>query len=417
MRDVLETKKRTVELELLLLSAILDECEDELISEACTRLREDFFVFPEHQRIFAKLQNAFIQTGHLPSVTFIKSVHPAFETVPVEDSLTLLVPHFLEVVLERKLLETSANLHKRSLFDPKGALVETSLALDRLNEILGPGQDQAGEVIQSGELKASVLKHLDSLDATGDGDIIRGIPAPWREFNRLTFGWCPGLHGVIGEEKNMKTWFSLVSAVHAWSQGNPTVIASKEMSKDQMSLRVAALLTRVDYRKLVRGDLADDELNSVLEALDALKGHNIPLYIERLEGFGQDVLVRFRSLIRQYEAKCALFDGLYLAGMRKWDLTGELSAQLAEAGDVHKCAILATMQSDEESKVRYSKAIEQDAQSIIFVELNRTMSELAVQIKLTREGDPGRFLINAIPCTNFREKGQPRMAKHATSIR
>jgi len=408
-----ETRARTVDLEKLLLSALIFECEDDRLSPVFEKLQPEFFVNRVHQKVYRQIFDSYSEYGTLPSGNLIKNSNPQFELEDSGDDLLAVTDLFIDVVLERRTVELCAKVHKRSAFDTHGAIAQAINEFETLQTIAGPATGQAGEIMESGDVVTVIDKHLESLSENEEGDVIKGVPTPWRYLNRLILGWGPGLHAWMGEKKNMKTWTSLYGAVEAWKDGYPVVYVTKEMTKESVVLRVACLMSGVDFDSVRSGKVTDEELKDIKAHLTALSSQSIPFYVERMDGFGVETVTRFRSLIKSYGAKLAIFDGVYLAGMRKWDLIGDITTMLAEAGNKLDCAILATMQMEEDG-VKYSKAILQDCETATAIKLNHMMQEAVVELLLTRDGTTGKFLIDAKPATSFREKQQPKTMSRQT---
>ncbi len=103
--------------------------------------------------------------------------------------------------------------------------------------------------------------------------LIYGIPWPWEVMTEDTLGKRPGDFIVFyGRMKTMKTWVMLYCAAVDYLEHNCRVaIWSKEMGREKLTLRLAALFAKVDYQLFKKGKLPKKLARKAMAALHQLR--------------------------------------------------------------------------------------------------------------------------------------------------
>jgi len=99
-----------------------------------------------------------------------------------------------------------------------------------------------------------------------------GIPWPWQPLTEDTRGKNAGEFTVFyGRMKSMKTWLLLYCAAMDFLLYNQRVLIwSREMNEEQISLRLASILARVDYQLFKKGRLPKRLENRMILTLEEL---------------------------------------------------------------------------------------------------------------------------------------------------
>lgn len=137
----------------------------------------------------------------------------------------------------------------------------------KLSTVYGYGRGGFG-------LEEIVKSVKDSYKAAQDGSS-NGIPWLWPTLTDDSRGKRPGDFIVFyGRMKSMKTWLSVASAVHDFKTFNKRVMFwSKEMSEEQIKLRMGSVFAEVDYQLLKKGQLPGDKFAQALNRLEELAYH------------------------------------------------------------------------------------------------------------------------------------------------
>ncbi len=187
----------------------------------------------------------------------------------------------------------------------------------------------------------------------------RGVETPWGQLDAAIQGWVDGTFNVVTAMQNTgKTWFLVVSAVHALSLGKRVGFVTLEMTSRRVAKRLDAVKYELPFRLLRDGDLdvpSEDEWRSAIE--------------RDTEGDG-DILIADKQIIRsvddatsfvlEYKPEIIFIDGGYrfqTAGRRgAWEQQLEIVRDLqisAEATGIPW--IVSTQQGDASETGREKK--------------------------------------------------------------
>jgi len=275
------------------------------------------------------------------------------------------------------------------------------------NEILENAYDEEADVadllnesekllfsIAEGQLKQQtdpVNKIIDQVvrdieKAAKNKDDLIGTPSGFTNLDVLTNGWQKGNLIIIAARPSMgKTAFALNIMRNAAEYGFPVAIFSFEMEKKELVRRLIATETHIDSRKLMTGELSDEEwrqLNNKIETL--LK---LPIYINDSSLSVFELRALARRLKKRYNIQLLVIDYLQLMSadsIRKITNREQevsiISRSLKTLAKELDIPIIALSQLNRElerrstlhkrpqlSDLRESGAIEQDADIVIFI--------------------------------------------------
>lgn len=254
---------------------------------------------------------------------------------------------------------------------------------------------------------------------------VTGIPTGFERLDSFTAGMHPGdLIIVAGRPSMGKTAFALNVVVNSCSKrkNNPVAFFSLEMPKEQLASRMLCCEARVDASRLRTGYLYKEDWPKLAEAAGLIS--DLPIWIDDTPGL---TLMELRAKSRRLRAEQGL--GLlvidYLQLMRSGTRSvsreqeiSEISRSLKGLAKELELPVLALSQLNrgvetrgtkdkrpQLSDLRESGAIEQDADTILFIyrdEVYNTESEDAgiaeVIIGKQRQGPTG-----TVRCRFFRE--------------
>ncbi len=243
-------------------------------------------------------------------------------------------------------------------------------------------QDRQGGIIPAVKvLEDTIIELEDKLKMAGQPT---GVPSGFTDFDAMTGGFQKSDLVILAARPAMgKTALALNFAAQAAKQGNPAVIFSLEMSKNQLMMRLLASEARVDSSRLRRGELTDDELNRLHVA-----SRNIASYPLGIDETGGINLMELRSRCRRWQKDHGLglvvIDYIQLMGTssKKADSRereiAELSGGLKALAKELQVPVIALAQLNrgpdqrtdhrpKSSDLRESGSLEQDADLIMFV--------------------------------------------------
>lgn len=151
------------------------------------------------------------------------------------------------------------------------------------------------------------------------GEVV-GVPSGFRDLDEITGGLQPSDLIILAARPSVgKTSFVMSLAYNVATVGQSTVgVFSLEMSRDQLVQRLLAMDTRIDTHRLRTGQLSNQDLQVVIEAMGRLA--SVPIYIEDTPGLSiMDVRSRARRLQSQVGVDLIVIDYLQLMAGRRTD--------------------------------------------------------------------------------------------------
>lgn len=217
---------------------------------------------------------------------------------------------------------------------------------------------------------------------------LTGITTGYEKLDEYTAGWQKSdLVIIAGRPAMGKTAFALSLAKNiAVDNNKPIAFFSLEMSAVQLTNRLIANVCEIDGKKILSGQLDDDEWKRIDSRVGALQG--APIYIDDTPGMSIfELRTKARRLVREQQVEIIMIDYLQLMnatgarfGSRQEEVS-TISRSLKSLAKELNVPILAlsqlnrTVESREGlegkrpqlSDLRESGAIEQDADMVLFV--------------------------------------------------
>ena len=228
-----------------------------------------------------------------------------------------------------------------------------------------------------------------------------GVPSGFVDLDAKTTGWKPGQLIIVAARPGMgKTSFMLNIGINCASQVNPAPVAffSMEMAKEELSMRLLAMESRVDSHRLKTGRLQESDWQNLQRAAGKLS--EAPFFIDDTPALNLvEIKSRCRRIQSMHGLKLVVVDYLQLmrgtAGSRNMNMNreqeiSEISRGLKALSKELQVPVIAASQlnrgvesrNDKRpmlSDLRESGAIEQDADMVIFIHrdehYNREQSE------------------------------------------
>jgi replicative DNA helicase len=226
------------------------------------------------------------------------------------------------------------------------------------------------------------VEHISEIHAgTKDGKVLKtGL----HDLDAKLCGPFPGESVVIAGRPGMgKSALALDIAEHAAFGGKPVINFSAEMSTYLISTRILSKATGINSKALRTGRIGDSAFSILVETLG--KYENIPLYIDDSRPLTiERVYAKCRKVMKERgEIGALVFDYLQLmspikrGGTREQEVSG-ISSAIKDIAGIFNCVSIAISQLNRGveqrpdkrptmSDLRESGAIEQDADTIIFV--------------------------------------------------
>lgn len=376
---------------LLLDNSAYDRCGDLLVEK-------DFYRY-EHRLIYGAI-SALVAANRPADVLTVfenlQSLRLAKETggLAYLNSLAQSVPsaanvrRYAEIVRERAVLReliAAGDEVATSAFNP---------GVRTVGELLAQAQGRLLAISESGArtqdgpqgMDTLVVGLLDRVQEMADrgGQDVTGTPTGFTDFDRKTCGLEAGDLVVLAARPSMgKTAFALNIAEHvALKQGLPVLVFSMEMGANQLALRMAGSVGRIQNMRLRTGRMEDWDWSKLTDAVEKLRLANIHVDETPALTLGE-LRVRARRHARAV-GKLGLIVIDYMQLMsgansenRATEL-GEISRGLKGLAKELQCPVVALSQLNRSvetrtdkrpmmSDLRESGAIEQDADIITFI--------------------------------------------------
>lgn len=306
------------------------------------------------------------------------------ESVPSAGNMRRYAEIVRERAIMRRLIAISDEI-ATSAFNPQGKSVVDVLA-EAETKVLGIGQRGASSTYRnSASLITAVMDRIQLLHDNGGGDVV-GLPTGFRDLDRLTAGLQKGDLVILAARPSMgKTALAMnMAEACALAQGLPVAVFSMEMGAEQLMLRMAGSIGRINQHALRTGRLSNNEWERLTDSHERLARAEILIDETPALTVGE---MRSRARRMKREAgKLGLVVVDYLQLMsgpggneeNRATQIGEISRGLKAMAKELDCPVLALSQlnrgvesrADKRplmSDLRESGAIEQDADVIAFI--------------------------------------------------
>lgn len=218
-----------------------------------------------------------------------------------------------------------------------------------------------------------------------NGEPPAGLKSGFDDYDKLTGGLQKSDLIIIAARPAVgKTSLALNIAYHAaLNEGAKVAIFSLEMSKDQLMQRMLATHTGVDMKKLRTGQIRDEDLHTLMDAMGVLSGMSI--FIDDAPGVTpMDLRSRCRRLQAEVGVDLVVVDYIQLmTGSHKRDgnrvqevseisrglkiLARELNVPVIALSQLSRAVESRTDHIPLLSDLRESGSLEQDADQVVFI--------------------------------------------------
>lgn len=240
-------------------------------------LCEDHFLNPDSKLIFRNLKQHWYNpntSGTLPTIQRVRQQWPAFTLTATsqdeEGALIALIDELKTKSFEADVWSLKDYFAELLEEDPANALDVMKKRIMEVELKRHTGGKSKGMGLQ--EILSMAEEHYEGAQ-TG---AIYGVPWAWPCLTEDTLGKRAGDFIVFyGRMKSMKTWLLLYCAAVDYLNHNKRVLVwSKEMSPIKLGLRMATLLSRVDYQLFKKGLLPPRIKEHCFEVLKSLISGN-----------------------------------------------------------------------------------------------------------------------------------------------
>ncbi len=383
---------------------------------------EDFQT-PEGRMLFQHLTRYFSMpetAGAVLGTNALREMYPTFQIIDdpsmTVDALCHEVRQNRCKVETRLLMQRTADMLET---DPAQAFRNIQNAAEMLQRLQG---GKATDVFA----EDAVQRVMDTYELRKRGVDMSVCPWPWQPLQEATGGMEKDDFIVIyGRPKSMKSWVLAALIAWCWQQGKRLLIYTKEMTADNVFMRVAAIIAGVRYHELRRAKLSPYEEGAVYDVLKVMRAvrHNQPTVCLSGQdtGEGGDTVPWLRSKIEEHRPDICFIDGMYLMtdirgsskqkdNFRVQNISRDLRRTVLDTGIPIICTIQANRDAAKNKEanldeIAFSDAIGQDATLAMRVINEKNQPTLALMVGGSREYFLDGFRIYGVPATNFSDAG------------
>jgi len=381
------------EAEKSVLGAILQD--KDVFFEVSDHLRDEDFYSEAHREIY----NAMMDLGTRQEPIDIITVCEALQRRTTLEAaggrsyvamLSTVVPTTANAVQYAKIIAEKAVL--RRLIKASSSIVEQSFA-DNLDprDILDNAEKSIFDIAKTKQTTTfksirEVLNHnlADIEEAQRNGGQLPGLSTGFTDLDAKTTGLQKSDMIIVAARPSMgKTAFALNIGMAAAKKGNRIVIFSLEMSAEDLGLRLLAMESRKDSKKLRTGDLSAEDWEDINGALDNMS--RMDMVIDDTPGIGvMEMRNKCRRINQEKKIDLIIIDYLQMmtadkAGESRQQEVTMMSRYLKQLAREMECPVIVLSQLSRAvekrqgsrkpmlSDLRESGAIEQDADLVMFL--------------------------------------------------
>ncbi|HRW33545.1 MAG TPA: replicative DNA helicase [Thermotogota bacterium] len=398
MQEISRIPPNDLEAERAVLGSIL--LDPEVAGDVFEILRHEDFYNHSNQLIFNCMEMLYDDAEAIDPLTVsdLLRKQKQIETVGGELSIAQLadsVPtsahavHYAKVVREKSIL--------RNLINSGSKIVESAFSLDDVDNIL----DQAERSILSigeryieksyapiGKIVHDAFDKLDQIKVRHDSPegslLVTGLATGFKALDEMTTGFHRSDLVIVAARPSMgKSALALQLARNmAVDYGYKVGIFSLEMSSEQIALRLLSLESKVNFEKLRKADISADEWNRLTDAASKFMKASIIIDDDSMLD-PRGLRTKVRRIKKEYGLDAIVLDYLQLMNSgrnrenRQQEIS-EISRSLKVLGREMDIAVISASQLSRSveqredkrprlSDLRESGAIEQDADTVIFI--------------------------------------------------
>ena len=328
------------------------------------------------------------QNAELTKVCGVAYLVLVAENTPTASNITGYAKIVRERSIMRNLVEVGSDIVE-SAFSPQGKDAQQLLdeSESKIFQIADAGTSEKLGFIDIKELLPKAAQRIDDLYQLDDPNGVTGVPSGYSDLDQKTAGLQPGDLIIIAGRPSMgKTSLALNIAEHVGMEaGLPVAIFSMEMGAAQLTMRLLGSVGKLDQHKMRIGQLEDEDLPKLTNALGVL--NEAPIFIDEGSALNSyEVRARARRLHRQ-QGKLGLIviDYIQLMSSANEQSTENRATEVSEISRSLKAlakelnvpvVALSQLNRSVESRpdkrpmmsdLRESGAIEQDADVIMFI--------------------------------------------------
>lgn len=280
---------------------------------------------------------------------------------------------------ERRLYNAVENIREDIL---KGNYEHEELMIRSENKFTNVIKNQSKEDFKRIDLLTDNIINIIEENKNREGNLV-GLDTGYPALNSFTSGLKKGELIIIAARPSIgKSTFALNLATNICKTKKSVALFSLEMGDDQLIMRLLSTFSGINMKKIVSGDLSDEEMSLIMQARNNL--NKLGLYIDQSSSTNlRDIKVKCQKLHREGNLDLIVIDYLQLLTsgenrMNRVEEVSRISRGLKEMARMFGVPVVALSQLSRElekredkrpvlADLRESGSIEQDADIVMFL--------------------------------------------------
>jgi len=353
---------------------------EESMIETCSTMQTDDFYEPKHIAMFDILSGlyekavkptylAMIKEGvKLGTLASIEDREYAKQTLGFHVS-TVSLPYWFKNVKDKQRLRALRSMMLNLSEDLKQPALDVDELIQKASKNIAELITTASEQIDTGADLAKLGREAIEERMSHKGEL-HGISTGIQKLNRLTNGWKDGdLILLTAESGKGKTAFAQnFIANGCFIHEAPTLYANSEMSKKQVIMRFASMVSGVDADRIKYGEISEGEKEQIFTNMEIIE--KAPFYHYPCPSLNLNKLVSMiRKLHVQKGIKLVVLD--YIGRMdtskdvNEWAALFQICKTLKTIAQELEIAIIVLAQLNEDGNLQAAKKMRNEADVLI----------------------------------------------------
>ncbi len=381
-------------------------------------LRDDDFMTDEGRHIYQHMLTMIRDprfNGSTPGVNVMATLYPNFDMC---DDPGMSLEAYCAMVREQRLLVEVQGAVREVLTANTNAVERAAKLVDRLQRnVMSVGYGQRDDVDFSDALQRIVTDY-DLRESGVDMSIAKW---PWEAFNDASGGLQNDDYIVLyGRPKSKKSWVLAAFIASIFLQDKTILLYTKEMTADNILMRVGACVAGLPYQDLRTGRLTREErlrLGRLQEVVKEMRETQRLICLNGKDSNGNDTIEWLEAKAKKYKPDVIFIDGLYLMSDAKGGKNQKDNFRVQNISRAARQMVLslgkpliATLQATRAAsahkqanldEIAFSDAIGQDVTTAIRVINEEETDTVTLVVGGSREYRFSGCRINAKPATDF----------------
>ena len=353
---------------------------EESMIQACATMQTDDYYEPKHKAMFDILSGLYVRAVKPTFLEMLKEGNKLGTLSSVEDQdyakqtigfhvSTVSLPFWFKNVKDKARLRTLRWALVQLAEEIKSPAVDVDKLIQDASSTLAELTTSSTEQIDTGEDLARIGREVIEDRMAHKGEL-HGISTGIGKLNRLTNGWKPGdLILLTAESGKGKTGFAqnfIASGCFVHEAG--TLYANSEMSKKQVIMRFASMVSGIDADRIKYGEITEEEKQKIFTHMEIIE--KAPFYHYPCPSLNLNKLVSMiRKLKVQKGIKLVVLD--YIGRMdtardtKEWEALSQICKVLKTIAQELEIAVIVLAQLTEDGALQAAKRMRNEADILI----------------------------------------------------